>query len=178
MISDFHLDVTKDSAPATVAATQDGDSAIHVRVHPDALLPAGPHEFALRLNAKGVVEGELPEQIIRIPGRVVEDIEVVPPFLRMRKVNVGESDPVHTVKLRSRTAQPFRVVAISASAASVRVSPISTLDEMTDAFACDVSAVGDNHGELSINTVTFDVLALGSRQHAISVPLEIVVSKK
>lgn len=159
------------SAPAQIASERRGD-AIHVTLAPDGSLPIGAHEFRLSIAVMGADGAPQPGQTLRLPARVVPDVEIEPTYLRLNGPANGDSSDSRQVTLKSHTGTSFEILGVDLPDGLVSVSPLATDRESMAAYAVAATSFS---AELSVKTVQFHVRSANARAGEFMVPLQVVM---
>jgi hypothetical protein len=117
-------------------------------------LQAGTHYVAVRLRAKDE-NHRLVSGFVGAKCRILDDVWMDPPDMRLGARELGE-EIRETITLQSRSAKPFKVVALSQAPDSVRIEPRCVADDATTAFSLTLKVTRLGHQTFSIKFLVRD----------------------
>lgn len=121
-----------DNRVLSAETRSEGDRWV-VEMAPQDSLPVGPFKSSVALQVVTCDGQRLPKVLLSSSGRIVEDIEALPPALLFGGCALGDSVE-ETVVLSSRTGRAFDVIKVECDTHDVTLSPLKRPSPMAQGF--------------------------------------------
>ncbi|MDZ4780769.1 MAG: hypothetical protein SGJ19_10985 [Planctomycetia bacterium] len=170
---ELRVSPTSRSAPARVECAHIGD-ATQVTLVPEPLLPVGDHVFRLSVEWINRESTPLPPFELRVVGRVVPDVQLEPSHVRLDLSADGATPETRTIRLKSRTGTPFKVIGVGNPEEVIEVEPTTANGAAAIEHEFRVRGVSATRG-LVVQLVQFKIRSTSERVGEFEAPLQVVL---